>query len=261
MLIDWFTVGAQTLNFLILVWLLKRYLYQPILNAIDAREKRIAEELADADSKRAEAQKDRDEFQHKNEEFDRQRAALLSKAMDEAKVERQRVLDDTRKAADVLSAARQDTLRSDANNLGKAIQRQAQEEVFAIARKTMSDLASASLEQRMVEVFVSRLRSLDDKAKAGLANAIKTVTEPVLVHSAFALPEDLRAAVQMALNQTFSAEVPLHFEAAPDLISGIELIAGGQKVAWSIADYLTSLERGVGILLKANTEPKVPAKS
>ena len=52
MLIDWFTVGAQALNFLILVWLLKHFLYKPILNAIDAREKRIAAELADADAKK-----------------------------------------------------------------------------------------------------------------------------------------------------------------------------------------------------------------
>ena len=62
MLIDWFTVGAQALNFIILVWLLKRFLYKPILNAVDAREKRIAAELADANAKKAEAQKERDEF-------------------------------------------------------------------------------------------------------------------------------------------------------------------------------------------------------
>ena len=80
MLIDWFTVGAQVLNFLILVWLMKRFLYKPILNAIDEREKRIATELADADAKKAEAQKERDDFQHKNEEFEQQRGALLSKA-------------------------------------------------------------------------------------------------------------------------------------------------------------------------------------
>ena len=61
MLIDWFTVGAQALNFLILVWLMKRFLYKPILAAIDAREKRIAAELADADAKKAEAQKERDD--------------------------------------------------------------------------------------------------------------------------------------------------------------------------------------------------------
>ncbi|MCK7510100.1 MAG: hypothetical protein MZV70_42750 [Desulfobacterales bacterium] len=65
----------RSLNFLILVWLLKRFLYKPILDAIDAREKRIAAELADADANKAEARKERDEFQHKNEEFDQQRAA------------------------------------------------------------------------------------------------------------------------------------------------------------------------------------------
>ena len=88
MLIDWFTVAAQALNFLILVWLMKLFLYAPILHAIDAREKRIAAELADAAAKKAEAQKERDEFQRKNEEFDQQHAALLSKATDEAKAER-----------------------------------------------------------------------------------------------------------------------------------------------------------------------------
>ncbi len=59
MLIDWFTVAAQVINFLVLVWLLKRFLYQPIIDAIDAREKRIAAELADADAKKAEARQER----------------------------------------------------------------------------------------------------------------------------------------------------------------------------------------------------------
>ena len=75
MLIDWFTVIAQVVNFLILVWLLKRFLYRPILDAIDAREKRIALALADADAKKVEAEKERDAFQQKNEAFDQQRAA------------------------------------------------------------------------------------------------------------------------------------------------------------------------------------------
>src|SRR5271156_5234851 len=130
MLIDWFTVSAQALNFLILVWLMNRYLYKPILNAIDAREKRIAAELADAAAKKTEAQKERDEFQHKNEEFDRQRAALLAKATDEAKAERQQLLDEARKAADALTAKRQESLRADAQNLNQAISQLAQQEVF-----------------------------------------------------------------------------------------------------------------------------------
>ena len=260
MLIDWFTVGAQVVNFLILVWLLKRFLYRPILDAIDAREKRIAAELADADAKKTEARKERDEFQHKNEAFEQQRAALLSQATDEAKAERQRLLDEARQAADTLSAQRLQTLSNDSHQLSQSIRRRTQAEVFAIARKALTDLATASLEERMAEVFIRRLRALDGQAKEAFAKALKGGCEPALVRTAFDLPTEQRAAVQAALNETFSAEVQVKFETAPDLVSGIDLSTNGQKLAWSIADYLAELEQGVAELLKmqAKTEAGAP---
>ena len=260
MLIDWFTVAAQALNFLILVWLMKRFLYKPILNAIDAREKLIAKELADADAKKAEAQKEHEEFQKKNEEFDQQRAALLTKATDEAKTERERLLDDARKAADALSAKRQESLSHDAQNLNQAISRLTQKEVFAITRKALTDLATTSLEERMGEVFDRRLRELDGKSKSVLGDALRKNSEPALIRSTFDLPAAQRAAIQNALNETFSAEIHVRFETAPDLVSGIELITNGQKVGWSIADYLGSLEKGVGELLKEKDKPEAKAE-
>ena len=255
MLIDWFTIGAQALNFLILVWLLKHFLYKPILNAIDTREKLIARELADADAKKTEARTERDEFEKKNEDFDQQRAALLAKATEEAKTERQRLLDEARKAADALSAKRQESLITDARNLNQAISRLTQKEVFAITRKALTDLATSSLEERMGEVFTRRLRGLDDQAKAVLGEALKKNNEPALVRSTFDLPAPQRATIQNALNETFSADIHLRFETSPDLVSGIEISTNGQKMGWSIADYLVSLEKGVGELLKENDRP------
>jgi F-type H+-transporting ATPase subunit b len=261
MLIDWFTVGAQALNFLILVWLMKRFLYKPILHAIDEREKRIATELANADKKKAEAQKESDEFKHKNEEFDRQRAALLKKATDEARVERQRLLDEARNAADALSSKRQEALRTEEHNIHQAISRRTEQEVFAITRKALTDLATVSLEERLGEVFTRRLREMDSQAKAGLGEVLKKTSDPALVRSAFDLPPEQRAAIQNALNETFSAEIHIRFETAPDLISGIELTTNGQKVAWSIADYLVSLQKGVEELLKEKDKPVVKSKT
>ncbi len=250
MLIDWFTVGAQALNFIILVWLLKRFLYKPILDAIDAREQRIANELAGAAAKQAEAQQECDEFQRKNELFDRQRAELLSRATSDAATERQKLLDEARAAADTLSAKRQETLRNDAHNLNQALSRRTQDEVFAIARKTLTDLAGADLEQRMCEVFTQRLRVLSGSAKETLTAALKTATQPAIVRSAFDLPATEQNAIQTAVNETFSADTPLRFETSPDLVSGIELATGGQKISWSIAEYLMSLQKGVGELLQ-----------
>ena len=215
MLIDWFTVGAQAVNFLILVWLMKRFLYKPILNAIEEREKRIATELANADEKKADARKEEDEFKHKNEEFDQERAALLKKATDEAQAERLRLLEEARQAAAALSLKLRETARNEEQTLHQAIRQRTQQEVFAIARKALTDLATTSLEERMGEVFTRRLREMSGQAKAGLAGALKTASDPAVVRSAFDLPAEQRAAIQNALNETFSAEVRVRFETAP----------------------------------------------
>src|SRR5271170_7591309 len=167
--IDWFTVAAQAINFLILVWLLKRFLYKPILRAIDEREKGIATQLAEAEAKKTEAQRERDDFQHKNEAFDQARAALQTKATEEAKAERQRLLDEARKDADSLRVKRQEPLRNEQRNLSQEITRWTQKEVFAITRKTLVDLAATSLEERMGAVFVQRLRALTGSDKEQLA--------------------------------------------------------------------------------------------
>jgi F-type H+-transporting ATPase subunit b len=251
MLIDWFTVVAQAINFLILVWLMKRFLYKPILNALDAREKRIAAELADADARKAEARVEREEYSRKNDEFDRQRTALLNKATDEAAAERRRLLDQVRIDADDLRVRLQDMLNGEYQNLHEEIARRTRVEVFAIARKTLADLAGASLEERMVDVFIRRLRELDSGEKARLAAMLKSPGIPVLVRSAFDLAPAQRTSVEAAVKATLATGTPVQFEIVPDLVGGIELIMQGQKVAWSIADYLASLEKDVSELLKS----------
>lgn len=223
--------------------------------------RRSRQDFADADAKRAEARKERDEFQRKNQDFDQQRATHWGQVTEEAAVERQRLLDATGQAADALTVKRQEALISDAGHLDQSIRRRAQEEVFAIARKTLTDLASTSLEERMAEVFSHRLRNLNGQSKTGLGGALKASSNPALVRSAFDLAGAQRATIQNALNETFSADIHLRFETAPDLVSGIELTTDGQKVAWSIADYLGSLEKGVGELLKAKDKPAPPPGS
>lgn len=231
MLIDWFTVAAQLLNFVILVWLMKRFLYKPILHAIDEREDRIAMELANAAASQAEARQGRDEFQHKNEEFDHDRAALMSKAKDEADKERRKLLDEARTAADAMSAKRLESMRSEERRLRNAIALRTQHEVLAIARSVLTDLSSTTLEARMGEVFAGRLRAMDGQPKSDMATALTSSSDPAVIRSAFDLSTEQRARIQTALNESFSADVHVRYEVAPDLVAGIELTANGQKMA------------------------------
>jgi F-type H+-transporting ATPase subunit b len=252
-LIDWFTVGAQVLNFLILVWLMKRFLYQPVLDAIAAREQKIAAALAHAATTQAEAKQQQDIFQQKNEAFDEQRAGLLQQARDAAKAERERLQAEARAAADAASAARAKALLADALHLRNALTRQTQDQVLDISRRVLADLAAVSLEQRACEVFIQRLQSADGEALAALGEALKASPErePALLRSAFELPAAQRTALREAVDERFGQPIALAFETAPELVSGIELSAQGLKLAWSISDYLDALSSGLQARLGA----------
>jgi F-type H+-transporting ATPase subunit b len=255
-LIDWYTVAAQALNFLILVWLLKRYLYQPVLDAISAREQRIAMQLADAASKEAAATKEREEFQRKNAEFDSQRSALLVTATAEAKAERERQLEQVRKDADVLRSTLRESLRNERQALSDEIIRRTRDEVLAIARKTLADMATASLEESMSRVFMDRLRALSAQDRKLLGAAIEAASGTAVVRSAFELPAQQRTDIERAIAEIRGAAVRVSYESDPDLISGVELAAGGRKLAWSISDYLAGLAKSVGEILES---PQLPA--
>lgn len=253
MLIDWFTVIAQVINFLILVWLLKRFLYRPILNAIDAREKRIAAKIADAAAKEAEAQKERAEYQHRNEVFDKERATRMNQVFEEAKTEREQLLDAARQEAEDLRARLQQALRNEQRSLNEDISRRAREEVFAIARQVLSDLAGTSLEERMTDIFLERLRELNPAQIDEWNAALKSSPAPLRVRTAFKLPAQQCTAIEAAVEELLGEQQQVEFDIAPDRVSGIEISANGRKIAWSIADYLDSLASSVDQLLKTTT--------
>ena len=249
MLIDWFTVSAQVFNFLALVWLLKRYLYHPVLAAIDARDKKIAEQLQDAETKKAEAQKERDDYQHKNEEFEQQRQTLLSKATEEVKTERERLLEAARKDSEELRAKLRNTVAGERDSLNRELATQVQQEVFAISRKALADLADTSLDERMADVFIRRLQDLNEEQRGQL----RSPDETALLRSASPLPPAKCEAIASVIQEVLG-HVELQFETRPELVSGIELTSNGHKLAWSIADYLASLAKSVDGLLELKAE-------
>jgi F-type H+-transporting ATPase subunit b len=165
------------------------------------------------------------------------------------------MLDAARGAADALTATRQQTMAADARNLSRALRERMQAEVFAVARRALADLSTTGLEASVCDLFIVRLRALAGPARDDLADALKSSHDGALVRTAFELPTAQRAAVQAAIDDTFAIGIELQYAVAPDLVGGIELRAHGQKFAWSIADYLDALERGVNDLLKPAARP------
>lgn len=249
--IDWFTVAAQAINFLLLVWLMKRFLYKPVLRAIDAREKRIEEQLADARAQKMEALEEKEEFQRKNEIFDQERTELMNAAAEEAKSEKMRLLEEARASAEELQAKWREGLEKDASRLEEDFQSRVRKDVFFIVRKTLSDLAGEELEGKIIDLFLRRLEAMDEETRTSLAPVSKDPDGSVQLRTAFPLTEKQQKRIAQEVKRLFALKGEPKFTVEEDLLAGIELSAKGQKISWTIDDYLLSLRESVEDLMKA----------
>jgi len=254
--INWFTVIAQVINFLLLVWLLKKFLYKPILNAIDEREKKISDKLKDADAQKAAAQKEQEDFKKQQGEFAAERKALMDKAVADANTQQQQLMDAAKTEADNFRIKMEHAAKEKQENDNLDMSEKIQQQVFAITRKALGDIASVSVEEQSVNTFNKHLRALKDDEKQQFTEAFKSNPNAILVRSAFDLTATQQGEINDAVNETLSAKTTLQFKTSPEIISGIELSTNGYKLFWSFSEYLNSLEKNIAETMKENVKPK-----
>ena len=257
MQINWFTVIAQVINFLVLVWLLKRFLYKPILKAVDDREKKIAAHVKDSNHLKEEAKKEQDDFAKKNADFDKQKKELMDKAVADADAQSVKLLAEAKDAANKLSAKLEAASKEKQQRANIDIAKKTQKEVFAITRKALAEIASESLEEQSVETFIKRVKDLNDEEKKRFIQAFRSDENlqvgrqlPILIRSAFDLPVKQQHNISKAVDAVLETKTPLQFKTATGIISGIELTTKGYKLAWSFSEYLDSLEKNISETMK-----------
>ena len=260
MKINWFTLIAQVINFIILMWLLKRYLYKPILKAIDDRENKIIAQLNDADAKKTEAKKERDEFTEKNESFNRQKDALMQKVIEESNTEAEKLKEQARTEANALKAKLEKSLQEEQESNHLDITKKIQQEVMRIAKKTLTDLSSVRLEDQIVNTFIKRINQLKENEKEQLISTLNLDDNPILIQSAFELSIEQQADIKKAVLNLTGNRNAFQFKIIQELIAGIELSTNGYKLSWSISEYLKSLEKNITKVPENNPENSLKNK-
>lgn len=233
MSIDWITVGAQIGNFLVLVWLLKRFLYRPILDGIDARESEISARMGEAALIEAAAEKQKTEYETRIEALQASRAETLEAARREAEKERHAMLAEARKKIDHEQAERAAQRAEDARAFRAELQKSGAKALLSLTGKALNDLADETLESRIVARAAARLGEVADRLHGEPKQAVALTRDP--------LPEDARDRLREALNAV-APGATLRFETDADRSPGLSLKLGSVQVDWTIGDYLEDLE-------------------
>lgn len=237
MAIDWITVSAQIINFLILVWLLKRFLYQPVIRAMDRREQRIAERLTEAQQREQQADEKAKDYQTKTEELQNKQDEILASAKVEAEQQKWRLLDEARDEVAETRAHWQRQAEQEKQEFLNNLRHQASGAIQAIARKALTDLADSELQEHIIHSFINRLKSLDKASRKSMSDTF----EPVRITTAFELDSTARGRLTRAVHEYLIDGIEVEYAELPELLCGIELTSGGRRLSWNLAAYLEQL--------------------
>lgn len=242
MLINWFTVAAQIVNFLILVALLKHFLYGPIVAAMTAREGRIAAQLTEARQKRQAAEQEEASLRQKIREIEEQRQEMLTEAGRQAEAHKQELFSQARQEVEQIRQKWAAALKREKETFLQNLKQRLAQEVVAISRRALQEMGNLDLEQRLTEVFLDRLRLLSPEEQTAIRESVQETGGELLITTAFELSEEIRQMIAAQVQEQFGRDLALRFATSGELLAGIELLTSSRKLAWSLGSFLDSLE-------------------
>ncbi|MCC7040654.1 MAG: F0F1 ATP synthase subunit B [Burkholderiales bacterium] len=242
---DWFTLIAQIVNFLLLVWLLKHYLFARVVRAMNEREASIASRLEAAARTHASAEQEAETFRTRNREFEEERDEMLARAREEAASHRQQLLEAARRDVDNAQAEWLAMLNREREDLLLDFRERLSGGVVAVARQGLRQLASADLERQILDNFEGRLRTLDAAEREAIAAALRDSDHAVEIRTAFPLLPEAQERLSRSVHEQLGDGVGARFVTAPELICGIELRAHAYHLTWNLDAYLEDVEARV----------------
>lgn len=253
--IDWFTFIAQIVNFLILLALLKRFLFGPLRNIMDKREQMVTSRLEEARQKLEEAEEKDRIYQSKLDDFKAQKEEMMSKARHEVEEAKKEMLHQARTEIDTIQEKWEESLEAERETFFDELYRQTADNIIELLDRLVKDLANSSLEEQAVHKFVEQLRNLDKKEeKRALQSAMDSGKGELKIISSFALFDEQKRLIEHTLKEVFTADINYIFSVSSLLGFGIEIRAEGWKMGWNAKIYLDDLKKNVANLFDGDTE-------
>ncbi len=244
MLIDWFTIIAQLANFLILVFLLHRFLYRPIIKTISARQEEIDRHWQEAREKQEVAEAQAVLYEEKQRQLQQKRQEIMIQAQKEGEEEYHNLVKQARQQVKEKQTAWKEAIAQQQEQFFENLQQKLTQQVYEITRRAFQELADFSLEQQVILTFIRRLENLDQQERRSLAQSLQKSDQGLVIHTSFEVPPESR---QKILNSLYHQQIyqgnKVEFATVPELICGIELQASDYKIAWNLKSYLLSIEK------------------
>ena len=233
------TFVLELINFLVLIWILNRFLYRPVMNVIAQRKAAIQKTLSDAEVTRSAARALQIQYENRLTEWEQERKKARAQLLEEVDGERTRLLQDLRNELD---REREKAAAVDQRRMKDFMQ---QAETTAIvqgrtfASQLLSRLAQPELERRIVDMVMQDLPHLPDSQMQNIRSDPATAGRSINITSAYPLDNAKREALCQACRALIGREVTCEFLEDRNLIAGVRISVGSWVLRANVEDELS----------------------
>lgn len=236
--LNWSTFVLEIINFLVLVWILKRFLYRPVLAALKQRQEKIEQTLDEAKRLKAEGTDLEQQYQNRMQDWEREKQQARSELHKETQAERIKQL-----------AQLEQDLASEREKVAIIAQRhqaEAQQQYLQnahrqgarFAARLLRTVSGPELELRLFEMLLQSFDQFDQAQLARLQDNCGAAGNNIFVSSAFPLSGVHKKQLQEKLSQLCKQSVQLECREDPALVAGLKLIVGAWVLHLNIQDEL-----------------------
>ncbi len=238
MQLSWTTFILEIINFLVLVWILHRFLYRPVLNVIARRREAVEKNLADAQKTKEEAEEVRAQYEHRNADWQKERDAARAKLNTELEAERHKRLEELKAT---LEQEREKAKTADARrheDAAREMERTALQQAGTFATRLLSLTAGPELETRLIDLAIDDLAALDEERRAALKGSWINEPQEVVATTVHPIPEEQRTRLEHALAEGAGLAAPVRYDQDASLLAGLRLTVGAWTLGANLADEL-----------------------
>ncbi len=224
--LDWTTFVLEIVNFLILVWILKHFLYRPITEAIAKRRTHIEQTLADAKKIQDDALAIQIENSQLRAQWEQKRAQMETQLTEEISAKREKMLQDLAADADQEREKHHALEQKKQQELRRVAEEQAAEQATQFAAKLLTRFASSELEAQIFDALLADLQQVSAQELQSLIVAAQRTQLQVKVVSVFPLSTERRSLLLDVLAKLVGHALPADFSESPNLLCGLQVNVG-----------------------------------
>lgn len=220
---SWTTFALQAVNFLVLVWLLKRFLFKPVGAIVAKRKTEIARAQAEAESARHSAEQARKEFESRQAQIEAGRQGILDQARAQLADERSKMIEAARADMEKLKAAAVKQVEEDQDNVARQMFDRSIQIAIGLARRLLQPFAASGLEELFLGRVIDHLDHLSAVERAALLSEFGRDGAHLIVTTAYPLSPADESKWRATLSERLGHNPQISFATDKELIAGAEL--------------------------------------